>query len=106
MDAGERQVNLDTVMREQARLVILKALRGQVDETLNSDLIVHELQRFAIRKDRGWVHDELAWLRERGAVTLIDAGTIRIATLTEKGARHLDREIAIEGVQRPSRPEV
>jgi hypothetical protein len=52
------------------------------------------------------VHDELAWLRERGAVSLIDAGTIKIATLTEKGARHLDREIAIEGVQRPSRPEV
>jgi hypothetical protein len=77
-------VNLDTVMREQARLVILKALRGQVDETLNSDLLVHE----------------------RGAVSLIDAGTIKIATLTEKGARHLDREIAIEGVQRPSRPEI
>lgn len=98
--------NLETVMREQARLIILKALRAEVAETLNSDLLVHELSRFAIRKDRGWVHDELAWLKDRGAVTVIEAGSIKIATLTEKGARHLDREIAIEGVQRPSRPEV
>ncbi len=101
-----RQVTtLDEILRGQARLIILTALRGQIDEALNSDILIHELARFAIRKDRGWVHDELAWLKDRGAVTLVEAGDIRIARLTEKGAQHLDRIIAIEGVQRPTRPE-
>lgn len=92
------------LMREQARLIVLKALAQQVDETLNSDLILPELHSFWIRKDRGWLHEEMRWLSDMGALTLIEAGTILVATLTEKGARHLRREIAIEGVQRPSRP--
>ena len=82
----------------------MKALTAQTDETLNSDLLVHELRSFAIRKDRVWLHGELDWLADMGAVTLLSVGTVRIATLTAKGARHLSREIAIEGIQRPSRP--
>lgn len=98
-------MNMDLLIRSQARLIILKALAAQVDETLNSDLLVFELQPFGIRKDRAWVHGELDYLKEMGAVTLIDAGTVKVATLTDKGCRHLDRQIEIEGVQRPSRPE-
>lgn len=105
MDAGERPLkSLDQIMREQARLIVLKALAEQVNESLNSDLIVHQLHAFEIRKDRAWVHDELSWLADMGAVRVMDAGSLKIATLTEKGARHLRREIAIEGIQRPSRP--
>lgn len=97
-------MDMDTLIREQARLIILKSLSAQTNETLNSDLLVHELQPFGIRKDRAWVQDELAWLKDMAAVTLIDAGTVKVATLTHKGARHLAREIVIEGIQRPSRP--
>lgn len=96
-------MSLDTIIREQARLIVLKSLAAQIDETLNSDLLIHELRSFAIRKDRAWLHGELAWLKDMGAITLLDVGTIKIATLTALGARHLSREIAIEGVQRPSR---
>ncbi|ETD85770.1 VpaChn25_0724 family phage protein [Rhodobacter capsulatus] len=96
--------DMQTLIREQARLIILKALVQQVDETLNSDLMIPELKAFGIRKSREWVHDELAWLSEMGAVTTVAVGTIMVATLTDKGHRHLDREIAIEGIQRPSRP--
>lgn len=96
-------VTLDTIIREQARLIVLKALSAQAAETLNSDLLIYELKAFGIRKDRDWLHDELAWLKDMGAVTVLDVGTIKIATLTEKGARHLSREIAIEGIRRPSR---
>lgn len=99
-----RPVNLDTIIREQARLIVLKALAAQTDETLNSDLLVYELQSFAIRKDRAWLHGEMDWLADMGAISLLSVGTIKIATLTAKGARHLSREIAIEGIQRPSRP--
>lgn len=92
------------ILRESARLIILKALAAQVDETLHSDFLVEKLREFGIRKDRGWIHDELHWLRDMGAVTTFAAGTIQVATLTEKGHRHLQREIAIDGIQRPSRP--
>lgn len=96
-------MDMEELIRQQARLILLKALAQQTDETLNSDLLIHELRPFGIRKSRAWVHDELAWLKEMGAVSLIEAGTILVATLTDKGHRHLAREIAIEGIQRPSR---
>ena len=92
------------LIREQARLVVLRALAGQVDERLNSDLLLPQLDLFGIRKDRAWLHDEMRWLADMGTVSLFEAGSILVATLTEKGRRHLDRHIAIEGVQRPSRP--
>lgn len=97
-------MTMDTLVREQARLIMLKALAAQVDEQLNSDLMIHELAPFGIRRDRAWVHDEFAWLCEHGAVALTRAGSLMVAVLTEKGHRHLNREIAIEGVKRPSRP--
>lgn len=97
-------MDLAQLIREQARLIVLKALADQVAETLNSDFLLLELQRFGIRKDRDWLHDELRWLADMGAVVVVPAGSLLVATLTAKGARHLSREIAIEGVQRPSRP--
>jgi len=98
-------MTMQTIMREEARLIILKAMAGQTDETLNSSLLVEELKTFGIRKPRSWVHDELHYLNEMGAVTLLEAGTVLVSTLTEKGHMHLDRIVAIEGVKRPSRPE-
>lgn len=38
--------DMQTLIREQARLIILKALVQQVDETLNSDLMIPELRAF------------------------------------------------------------
>jgi hypothetical protein len=46
----------------------------------------------------------MRWLQTMGALTLIEAGSVLVATLTETGRQHLDRVIAIEGIQRPSRP--
>lgn len=97
-------MSLADFMREEARLIILKELAKQADESLGSEILRRHLATFAIRREREWVHDELRWLEQMGAVAITPAGTILIATLTEKGARHLAREIAIEGVQRPSRP--
>lgn len=92
------------IVRPDARLTILKALASQTDERLHSGFIAEELRRFAIDKPREWIHGELDWLAEMGAVTLTKAGSVVVATLTEKGARHLRRAIIIEGVKRPSRP--
>lgn len=90
-------------MRRDARLIILRALHEQTDDTLHTNYLDQTLRSFGIRKDREWIHDELHWLADHGAITVIEAGTVMVATLTEKGARHVEREIAIEGVDRPSR---
>ena len=92
------------VVRPDARLTILKALAAQTDERLHSGFISEELRRFGIDRPREWVHGELDWLAVMGAVTLVAAGTVYVATLTEKGHRHLRRALVIEGVKRPSRP--
>jgi DNA-binding transcriptional ArsR family regulator len=96
-------MSMEKIIREQARLIILKALAKEVNETSNSDLLRYELQTFGLDKSRAWIHDELAYLREMGAITVSEAGTVKVVTLAEKGAEHLRRQIAIEGVQRPSR---
>lgn len=96
-------VSMAELIREQARLIILKALRDQVDERLNSDLMLPVLATFGILKTREWVHAELDWLAEMGAITVTRAGTIAVAKLADRGAQHLDRIIAIEGIKRPSR---
>ncbi|HSI41777.1 MAG TPA: hypothetical protein VLA00_14635 [Xanthobacteraceae bacterium] len=98
-------MSMETIIREEARLIILKALAAQVDETLNSNILVRELANYGINRERAWVHQELAYLGVMGAAVVVDAGTVKIATLTEHGRRHLDRHVAIEGVKRPSRME-
>lgn len=91
-------------VRPDARLIILKALAAQTDERLHYGFIAEELLRFGIDRPREWIHGELDWLAQMGAVTLLKPGSVVVATLTEKGARHLRRALVIEGVKRPSRP--
>lgn len=96
---------MDRIIREEARLILLRTLADQVDGRLNSELLRLQLVTFGISKPRPWVHDELAYLAEMGAVTIVDAGSVRVATLTTKGQEHVDRLRVIEGVKRPSPPE-
>jgi len=91
-------------VRPNARLIILKALDAQIDKRLHSGFISQELYAFGIDRPREWIHDELEWLAQMGAVTLLKPGTVVVATLTDKGARHLRMAIAIEGIDRPSLP--
>lgn len=99
-------MSLDRIIRSEARLIVLKALAAQVDGRLNSELLRQELETFGINRTRAWVHEEMNYLRDVGAVTLVDAGTVRVASLLPKGLDHVERRIAIEGVKRPSPPEV
>jgi len=92
------------IRREEARLVILKALAEQTNETLSSSMLEPVLATFAIHEERPWIHQQLEYLKTMDAITVIEAGSVKIATLTDHGRRHVDRHIAIEGVKRPSRP--
>ena len=101
---SELATDFQRIMREEGRLIILKALGQQVNESLNSSMLEPVLASFAIHMERPWIHQQIDYLETMGAVTVVSAGSVKIATLTELGRRHLDRLTAIEGVKRPSRP--
>jgi len=95
-------MSFDRIVREEARLIILKALAAEVNNRLNSELLRLSLESFGIARTRDWVHAELGFLQDVGALTLTEAGTVRIAALTQRGMDHVLRTIAIDGVKRPS----
>ena len=95
---------MNRLVREEARLIILRALQAQQpSETLNSNIFVPELERYGILFSRAQVHGELEYLAGMDAITLAEADGLKIATLNELGARHLRRGCAIEGVKLPDR---
>ncbi len=99
-------MSMSRIIVQEARLRILQALARQDGGMLNSELLRAELETWGINRTRDWVHDELRWLADMGAIALADAGgNVRIATLTTKGEDHLSRARLIEGVKAPSRPE-
>lgn len=98
-------MSFDNLVRQEARLIILRALEDQPDGRLNSELLRVTLETYGIAKSRDWVHDELNFLSEMGAVSVVTAGTVRVPQLTAKGSDHVARRLVIEGVKRPSRPE-
>ncbi|MBD8686586.1 MULTISPECIES: VpaChn25_0724 family phage protein [unclassified Rhizobium] len=91
------------IMREEARLIILRALAEQVNESLSSSMLEPVLANFGIHQERAWVHQQIDYLQVMGAVLVLDASSVKIASLTDLGRRHVDRHTAIEGVKRPSR---
>nr|WP_245264112.1 hypothetical protein [Bartonella bacilliformis] len=97
---------MDKIIREEARLIILKGLFCECSETLSSAMIERLLYSYGVRRDSDFVHNELAWMEDQGAVTLKQVGSVLIAALTERGACHLDRSFSIEGIKRPKRSSI
>jgi hypothetical protein len=91
-------------VREEARLIILRLLSEQTGGVLNSSLLQAGLEGWGIHKTREWVHGELHHLGELGAVLVSSQAGILIATLTQRGADHVERRIVLDGVKRPSLP--
>ena len=89
-------------MAKDARLVILRTLAGERDYTLNETILTAALDAFGHRQSREWVRTQLRKLEELGAVTLTEAGTVLIATITRTGLDHLELRTEVEGVARPS----
>ena len=92
----------DRIFREDARLTVLKALASEPNDALNDAMLQVVLETFGIHRSREWLRDELRVLNELGAITVAEAGTVKIAKLTRKGRDHVERRIVIEGVKRPS----
>ncbi|GAA0600169.1 hypothetical protein [Paenochrobactrum glaciei] len=99
------EIDYARIRREEARLIILKALAEQTNESLSSSMLEKVLATYAIHEVRPWVHQQLEYLQTMDAIRVTLAGSVQIATLKDLGHRHLERHIAIEGVKRPSRSE-
>jgi hypothetical protein len=96
-------MSMDRIQREHARLIILRALVDEVSRTSNSASLQDLLETYGIRRDRDWVHQEIAYLASLAAVTVTPAGDrIRIVQLTQRGLDHVDGRLILEGVRRPS----
>lgn len=95
------------IIEEESRLVILRTLAEQPDQRLNSSLLQADLaERWAINRTRDWVHLQIGHLADLGAVTVVTAGSVRIASLTQRGLDHVERRTVLPGVKKPSPPEV
>lgn len=96
---------MDRIIREDARLIILRELHQQADGRLNSDLLRTVLESYGLARTRDWVHEEMRWLADLALIRLHEIGTVRVAELLSKGRDHVERRLVIEGVKRPSPPE-
>ncbi len=95
-------IDYDRMQQEEARLIILKELAIQPNESLSSSMMEPALNRFAIWRERPWIHLQLDHMALVGAIVLVSAGSVRIATLTAAGKRHLARQEFLEGIKVPS----
>ena len=60
--------------REDARLVMLRALNDQPDDRLNETLLLRTLESFGYRKTKEFVRTELRVMEDLGAVLLHGGG--------------------------------
>jgi hypothetical protein len=95
-------MNYDEHLTRNARLIILRALTEQTDGRLNESMLVHVLDGFGHRRSRQWVRTQLLKLKELGAVTITEAGSVMVAGITQLGQAHVERREVIDGVDRPS----
>lgn len=99
-------MSMDRIIREEARLIILRALRDEPDQRLNSELLRRSLEQWGITRSRDWVQGEIRHLEEIGAVTVAAAGSVLVASLSRRGEDHVERCVVLDGVKRPSAPEL
>ena len=89
---------------EDARLVILRALADETDRSANDKLLQLHLDKFGYRKSRDYVKTQLRALAELGAVSIKEAGSVLVATISQLGLDHIELRAIIDGIARPSPP--
>ncbi|MDH0908829.1 hypothetical protein N5C66_05875 [Rhizobium pusense] len=90
-------------MEEEARLAILKELAKEDNKAMSSARMqISLLSRLLIDKPREWVETQYMFLKDMGAVTIVQADTVKIARLTSRGEHHLRGIVDIPGVMIPS----
>lgn len=98
--------DMDRIIREEARLILLRTLAGEPDGRLNSELLRRNLESFGITRTREWVQAEMRGLEQLSAIEVSEAGTVLVGQLTQRGLDHVERRAFLDGVKRPSLPRV
>ena len=90
------------LLQADIRLVILRTLAELPANRGNSSVLCSILDAkygHAVTRDK--VKTELRWLEEQGLVTIEEAGSVLVATLTERGADVASGRARVDGVKRP-----
>jgi hypothetical protein len=87
-----------------ARLIILRFLAEDTANTSNDVLIQRQLEVYGVNRSRDFTRTQILALKDLGGVTVRNAGSAMIATLTPLGLDHVERRAVIAGVHRPSPP--
>ena len=99
---SRRMTDYATHVAEDCRLIILRTLHAETSGTTNEVLLQRALETFGHTKTRDYVRTQVRALKDLGAVSIREAGTVMIATITRAGIDHVERRGVIEGVLRPS----
>ena len=92
-----------SLMEEEARLAILKELAKEDNNAISSARMqIYLLTHLLIDKPREWVETQYMFLKDMGAVTIVQADTVKIARLAKRGELHLQNLISIPGVLCPT----
>lgn len=92
------------VLRQHARIAILRFLEGAPRYTSNASMLTTMLPQVGIAYTRDQVTTELHWLEEQGMVDLEHQGGFVVATATVRGAEIAQGIARHPDIQRP-RPE-
>lgn len=88
-------------LREDQRLVMLRILSELPSYRGNSSVIANLLHRLGHSPSRDQVKAELRWLADVGALAIDEAGSVLVATLTERGQDAAEGRVCIDGIARP-----
>ena len=95
----------DDAITTEARLIMLRELHAQPNRSMTSSAMQKYLRDgWMINRTRGWVEDQFEFLAERKAVRITPAGSVKIATVVERGLEHLALKAFISGIDSPSQP--
>lgn len=92
------------VLRQHARIAILRFLEGAPRYTSNASMLATMLPQVGIAYTRDQVTTELYWLEEQGMVDLENQGGFIVAIATVRGAEIAQGIARHPEIQRP-RPE-
>jgi hypothetical protein len=89
-------------MARDLRLVMLKSLSKHPAYSANDTILQIEAEAFGHSRSRDVIRNELRHLADVGGVILKEAGSVIVATLTLRGAEHVQGKTVLEGVNQPS----
>lgn len=93
---------MSDIIREHARLIILRSLYDETNYSSNDSALRDQLEMFGLNKTRDWVKNELTYLEDLGAIKRDVHGSTVIVHLRPAGVEHVERRQLLHGVKRMS----